>query len=106
MAQNYQVVSGMLTGDRSSSAAIIAAVSGRTLSVKSVVFNCGASAQNITLEKADGTDLIGPYYLLASTSSPRMEFEPGAMKADAGAALHIIASGSGNMTAVVEAYVL
>ena len=104
----YSVSAGQKTGDLSSTSAIVAAPgAGRTLSIKSIALNCGATAQNITIENSDGTDIIGPIYLPINGVFPQMQYAPGVFKANAAnASINVVASGSANMTAVVECYVL
>ena len=106
MGHNYDedIRTGTLTGDRSASAAIVAAVTSRTLSVKKVIIsNSTTAAQTLTVEKADGTDLF--VFHLPANSTITAEFFPGVLAGDSGAAIHIIASTSNTISVYMECYV-
>jgi hypothetical protein len=103
----YRVVTGNAAGDLSTSTAVLAAITGKTLSVKTgTITNNDAALQTVTIEKADGTDLIGPLQIQAGATIPLPDYAPGSFAGDSGAAIHAKASTAENVSVTLEGYVL
>jgi len=101
---NYRITSGTRgNGDLSSSAAVVAAITGVTLSLKRVIWSASAAGV-YTIERADGTDLV--VVNLGANGGAVMEFAPGQLNGSAGAAINALASVTGSAFVYVECYAL
>lgn len=103
----YRVTSAQVTGDLSSSTAVIAAVAGHTLSLKRLIFSASSTAaQTVIVEDAGtGTDRLGPLQC-AINGGVALEFSPGRVACAAGTGMNVIVSTSAVSTAYIEAWVL
>ena len=101
----YQVKSAQVTGDLSTTTAVVAAVTGKVLSLKRVIISASAAA-NFTIENAtSGTDILGPLYF-AANGGCALEFAPGALNATSGVGVNVLSSTTDVATCYVECWVL
>ena len=101
---NYRIASGTRgNGDLSSSAAVVAAITDYRLFLKRVVWSVSA-AGTYTIERADGTDLF--VVSLGANGGAAVDFAPGQLRGDTGAAINALASVTNNAFVYVECYAI
>lgn len=109
MPSNYRTVGfNLASTDLSTAAALISAVTDHTLSIRNLTLsNRTAGALSFTVEKASGTDIIGPVVVGANTTLKIVDdAAPGAFPGDSGAAINALVSASGAVTFTGDAWVL
>jgi hypothetical protein len=74
---------------------LVAAVANATIKVYGVVINCGATAGSVTIKDSDGTPLLGPLAMPATSTIVLPLNDQGWLQTSAGSSLQVVTTSTG-----------
>ena len=101
----YKVLSGYVTGNLGTAVAVIAAQTGKVLSLKRLVISASAQANFEVENSTTATQILGLLYF-AADGGCALDFAPGALVTESGRGFNIDSSTTDVATCYMEAYVL